>query len=391
MSSSVAFENLRELRETLVYLRIDTVARETGIAVERLRAIELGANATVYEAEHLAALYGVDFDALYDTPIRVSATDCVGALPSLEEFREQDDLVRVKILRAASAAQDVVKLRRLLGQPVIPLPVLPTPLASDTPHRQGASLAHALRAHLGLGVEPIASVRDLVAERLPGVAVLYADLGAGSLAGLGFADENRGPAIVLNLFGKNAHPSVRRFSLCHELCHLIADWNRREALVSISGFYSENALEREQRANAFAVRFLCPEAVVHKLAKSDPLDAARTLIVEYGLSWGAARLYLRNEADILLDQTPPSAFSAVNMPDPQREAAECAKGMDDAFPLREVPFARRGVLAQLVVQAWGAGMLSRDAAAGLLAVPASAALIRVANYFDVDVPTAATA
>lgn len=372
------FADLRELRERLMGFRLDTVATLTGIAPTRLEAIEGGEAASVLELELLADAYGVDSDLLWDDPIVVPAGHGAYALASLEEFRELGDMTRARVVRAANAARVLVFLRRRLHIDPLALPRLPTSDPRDEPYRQGAILAQALRTQLGLGVGAIASLRDLVATKLSGVAVLGADLGRLGPAGLGFADASRGPTVVLNLRGKNENAAVRRFSLAHELCHLFADWNHVEPLVSISGYMSETGLAREQRANGFAVRFLCPESVIHRLRAIREDDAVRFLMDEYKLPYRAARLYLRNEAGIHLPEVGPGA-----LPDPSLEALETLPAVHD-FPLPEVPFERRGPLAEFAVRAWCRGVIPRDACARYLGVTPGAAIERVADFFDED-------
>lgn len=377
--------NLRELRDGMARLRVETVAFQAGLTVERLREIERDDDGTVFEFERLAAVYGLDVETLWQSPIRLGASDGVNVLTSLEEFRDLDDLGRARILRAAASARDLVTMRTMLGEHSVELPRLGEPAVTEEPYRQGASLALALRAKLGLDVRPIESVRDFVADHFPAVSVLYADLTRRGPAGLGFADPHRGPAIVLNTVGKNEHPSVRRFSLCHELCHLLVDWNRSDPMASISGFFQENALDRERRANGFAVRLLCPESVVHGLRHAPLIDAVRVLIGEYGLHYQAARLSLRKDAGIDLPPVAPIELRAVVEPNAQLAQRESPNG-HEGFPLERVARERRGDFAQTVMRAWRDEKISRDAAARYLGVTPTEPIERVADYFDIDLP-----
>lgn len=365
--------------------RLETVAELTRLGAARLRAIEAGEEPSVHELEVLAEAYGLDSDVLWDEPIVIPAQQVAAALASQAEFRDLGDLTRARLIRAARAARDLVRLREMLKLEPAPLPVLPSRDPRDAPYEQGAKLAHALRTRLNLGAGPIPSVRDVLANLLPGVSVLMADLGRDGPAGLAFAYESHGPTIVLNLRGKNENPSVRRFSLAHELCHLFADWDRAEPLATISGYLSETGLDREQRANGFAVRFLCPESVVHRLRNVRDEDAVRVLIDEYKLHYRAARLYLRNEANVHLPEVAPTA-----LPDHALEAAETWPAVLD-FPLEEAPFERRGLLADLAVRAWCAGLVSRDACAALLGVTPAEEIERVADFFGIELTEAALA
>jgi Zn-dependent peptidase ImmA (M78 family) len=386
--NDTVYNDLRAMRDGLTRLREGTVAAEAGLSLQRLREIERGGEPSVYELEQLAAVYGVDVESLFDEPIRLPHGDGVNLLASLDEFRDLDDVRRVRVLRAASAARELVQVRRRLGEAAIDLPRLPVPDPALSPYRQGAELAQALRRELNLGVGAIPSARDFVQDRLPSVSVLYADLTREGAAGLGFADAHRGPSVVLNTRGKNEHPAVRRFSLCHELCHLLADWNRTDPLATISGFLSDAALGREQRANGFAIRLLCPESVVRDLSPYRDEDAARVLMTQYGLHYQAARLTLLKDADIHLPPRLPRALEALAEPDAAMGRQEAPRGHEN-FPVDGVPAERRGVLAQTVMRAWAAGVVTRDAAARFLAVTPDTPIERVADYFAVDLPAEA--
>lgn len=170
------FKDLRDLREHLANLRAVTVAELRQIPRGRLNDIEEGAPPSILEIERLAAVYGIDADALWDEPIHLGDADAIGVLTSQDEFRQVSDMTRAKMLRAASAARDLVTLHQLVGDGIEPVPKLPAFNPILTPYQQGAELAHSLRRSLGLGVAPIPSLRDLVAQKLPSIAVLYSDL-----------------------------------------------------------------------------------------------------------------------------------------------------------------------------------------------------------------------
>jgi Zn-dependent peptidase ImmA (M78 family) len=379
------YTGLRELRERLFGFRLDTVADLARLSSSRLREIEAGEDPSVDELETLAEAYGLDADLLWEEPIVIPRTHMASALASQSEFRELGDMTRARLIRASRAAQDLVRLRTMLGEKSEPLPVLTRLDPRDPPYKQGAMLAHELRAKLSLGAGPIRSMRDLLTMMLPGVAVLLSDLGGDGPAGLAFAYESHGPTIVLNLRGKNENPSVRRFSLAHEICHLFADWDRSEPLATISGYLSDTGLDREQRANGFAVRFLCPETVGYRLKGTRDEDAVRVLVDEYKLHYRAAQLYLRNEANIHLPEKGPTV-----LPDHELESLETWPAVRD-FPLDDVPYERRGPLADLAVRAWCAGRISRDACASFLGVTPVAEIERVADFLGIELTAAALA
>lgn len=386
--SELEFEDIESLRKDLVGIHLAGAAEASGIAIERLRAIESGDEPSVFELEQLARAYGVDVDALFDAPIRIDASDGVGLLLSMSEYRDDlNDWTRARVIRAANAARDVNRLRSLVGAAAAPLLDVPSPDQNKTPYQQGADAATFVRRALSLGTDPIPSTRDLVATRFPSVSVLYARLGQSSLAGLGFADFHRGPSIVLNLQGKGVNPAVRRFSLAHELCHLLLDWNRAEPLASVSGFLGEDesALVREQRANAFATRLICPEVVVRKLGAVADDSAAIELCGRYGLHYGAARLYLRNTTSIQLPTQPRPELRALLSSDAWR-AAEAPPSLD-GFPIPDVADERRGVLARDAALAYSTGRISRERFASFLGVSTGHDLESVLGYFGLDAPS----
>ncbi len=381
------YNTLKDVREKLAALSVATAAAEARMTVARLHAIERGDAASVVELEHLAPVYGLQSEDLMDDPIQVRDNDGISVLTSVTEFRDVTELTRARIIKAANAARDLVSLRKLTGDQgqgrAVPSLVPPAQLE---PFQEGAWLAGRLRTLLQLGTQAIPSMRDFMGQFFPDVGVLYADLGPDGPAGLGFADDVRGPAVVLNLRGKNENALVRRFSLAHELCHLVADWNRTTPLASVSGFLGENVRPMEQRANAFAVRLLCPEAVVRLLDRGRDVDAARVLMEEHGLHYGAARLYLENETTHRLPVArPPFELQGVVAPHPRWEEAERPRGVED-FPVAGVVYERRGVLAHAASTAYARGLIPRDAFARFLGVTPADALENVLGLFGLDPP-----
>jgi Zn-dependent peptidase ImmA (M78 family) len=379
------FPGLAAVRQRLAKLSIATAASEAGLETERLRAIEEGDAPTVDELERIGDAYGVDADALSDDNLKLGADDGVLVLTRLDEFAEVSEHTRVRMLRAANAARDLITLRRTLGDDVSAVRFSPQTRGA-APYMEGADLAQQLRKRLDLGVAPVSSMRDLLIEQLPWIGLLHARLGSVKApAGLSFVDARRGPTIVINVEGKNANPLARRFSLAHELCHVLADAQQGMPVASISGFLSETGLAREQRANGFAVRLLCPETVVQRLSQFREEDAARVLIKEYGLPYAAARLYLQNEAGARLPPNPPDVLRAILEPGADVVAAESPRGVAD-FPLPETPLERRGQLAHAASRAYATGHLARDAFARLLGTTPAAAVESVLGYFEIEAP-----
>jgi Zn-dependent peptidase ImmA (M78 family) len=83
------------------------------------------------------------------------------------------------------------------------------------------------------------------------------------IGGVAIARHDRSPLILLNtLDPRNRYPSGRRFSLAHELCHLLYDRRAGAELALISGPWAP--IELEKRAKAFAAMLLMPDALVER-------------------------------------------------------------------------------------------------------------------------------
>ncbi|WP_428265766.1 ImmA/IrrE family metallo-endopeptidase [Haliangium sp.] len=379
-------QNLKDVRERLLGYKLSSVARLTSLSLERLQAIEAGDEPDFYELSLLARVYGIDIEKLVEQPIHLAPGDGIELLTSMDEFKEIDDVTRARVVAAANAARDLVTLfelkhgesprvRFLQERPRLSLDQREK---NALPHQQGTALARQLRQQYSLSTNPIASMRDFVRDAFPDLFVLYAALGPHGPAGLGFADPLRGPVIVLNTQGKNENPCVRRFSLAHELCHLLIDWNGRESLASISGYFNERGLDRERRANAFAVRFLCPPSVLQRLSDPTGTDGRRAR-AKYGLPYAAWRKYLRNERSIELPRSPERGVAA------SWSRAEEPDNVAN-FPLEEVPTERRNSIAELAAELYSDGRIGRDEFADMMGVTPAEEVERVLDFFALDWP-----
>lgn len=390
------FANLGEVREKLVAMSHDFVARSTGIPATRLTAIETDAVPTLNEVDRLAQLYGVDAEILEELPIRLEPGDAIACLARAPEYREIGDVIRSRIIGAANAARDLVMLERLAGyeQPRWEQLNASAPRFKKNrdrdkpPFRQGARLASQLRKHLGIGDEPIASMRGFVERHFASIVVLYARLGTHGPAGLAFVDRVRGPTIVLNHEGKNTNACVRRVSLAHELCHVLVDWSRQEPMATISGYLKDETFETEQRANAFAIRLLCPEPALFvdtDAAGSADRDAAIRRLSGYGLPYTALRLYLKNNLNDDVLGPGPSSHDLAKLNYSRWIAAEEESDLD-RFPLTEVPLERRTAVARLAAETFCRGLLTRAAFARYLGVSPLCEVEKVVDFYGLDAP-----
>lgn len=381
---------IRQIRENLIGYQLASAARYAGISIERLNEIENGAEPSFYEMEELARVYGIDSETLDQAEIDLKAGDSVRVLASQEEFKDLDDAIRLRVVEAANAAKDLATLRTIIGAQV-PGSVIhaksPVTIMPSEPWDEGAEIARVLRTKLALGTGPVTSMRDLLSNCFPEVSLLYARLGREGPAGITFADRLRGLCIVINLDGKNTNPCVRRFSIAHELCHILHDWNRTEPLAVVSGYRTEVSLGREQRANSFAVRFLCPESSLMSLQGCPDLDLVRNLTEQFGIHYGAARLYILNILQRVLPVQPPPELRDFSV-HPRWASAEEPIGIE-GFPLSAAPPQRRTLIAQLSSRLYSQGQIGRDRFAEFLGVTPAEEVELVLDFLGLDLPIAA--
>gem|GEM_PF-1493746 len=378
------FANLGELRERQFRFSLDFVSRRTGIEPTRLVSLETGEAPSVWEAEALGELYALDADQVAEEPIKLASADSLTLLPLQKEFVDVSPDTRARILSACRAARDATSLKG--GSGLVALNQRPRSSHSrgKVPFQQGNQYAIDLRRTLGLGRDPIMSMRDLLHRHFPEITVLHANLGLDGVAGIALADRIRGPAIVLNLVGKNENPFVRRFSLAHELAHLLFHRDRMQPFGSLSGFKYDANLAIEQEANGFAIRFLCPESELRTLAKLDAHGAVRELGKKWGVSRDAAHLYLKKNTSLevpSIDQMPSPSMSVLDV------WSEAERVPGTIFPLVDVPSERRTDVADYAGKAYSEGRISRDAFARLLGVTPEHDLERVLDYLSLDAPS----
>lgn len=126
------------------------------------------------------------------------------------------------------------------------------------------------------------------------------------LRAVAFVGSEHAPSIVLNSSHRSAGSArARRFTLAHELCHLLHDRSQGARLAMASGPWAPKAIE--QRANAFAAWLLMPpeslnSAIAYAGSSIDSpesvssvagrLDVSKTTLVEHLYNLG----YIHEEA-----------------------------------------------------------------------------------------------
>lgn len=127
------------------------------------------------------------------------------------------------------------------------------------PWQQGYELAEDLLHEIGSLEGPAVDIEGLLATWE--VQVSSTDLADEQLRAVAFVSRSHSPSIVLNTgYRWGTSTRARRFTLAHELCHLLHDRTRGSRLAIASGPWAPKAIE--QRANAFAAWLLMPPDLV---------------------------------------------------------------------------------------------------------------------------------
>jgi Zn-dependent peptidase ImmA (M78 family) len=137
----------------------------------------------------------------------------------------------------------------------------------ELPWRQGYRLAESFREELSLGYAMPVDLERLFGSL--GIAIREVALEDRFVRAVAIAGENLQPTVALN---SNQYQSRfrRRFTLAHELCHLLYDRSHGVRLALTSGPWAP--LDLEKRANAFAAMLLMPPDLITSTARSLNLD-----------------------------------------------------------------------------------------------------------------------
>lgn len=167
-----------------------------------------------------------------------------------------------KLLTSRSGVSEPSELAALVGTDV------GAPLGA--PFEQGYDLAEELLDTLSMpGSETHVDIRSLL-ERL-GIVCIEQALKTSTIRGVAIAGEGYTPTILINKTSDyNSTEAGKRFTLAHELCHVLYDRVRARRIAHVSGPWTSPGVEK--RANAFAAMFLMPRALLRRLAATGQWD-----------------------------------------------------------------------------------------------------------------------
>lgn len=167
----------------------------------------------------------------------------------------------------------------------------------SAPYEEGYELAEELIDQLRLPEGAVfVDIRSILKDL--GVRIDEAELQTDSIRGVAIAGEEYFPSILINNTSRfNRTEAGRRFTLAHELFHILYDRVRAKAVTHTSGPWASPGIEK--RANAFSAMLLMPRYLVRRLAGCADIDriseAAQSMRV--GISALIEHLYNLNMID----------------------------------------------------------------------------------------------
>lgn len=160
------------------------------------------------------------------------------------------------------------------------------------PHDEGYRLAGDCREELGIAADQIFVDVDSVLSSL-GVSIQDDVFETTAIRGVAVAGSGFSPAVLVNkasFYNKNL--AGRRFTLAHELCHILYDRTRAKKLSHLSGPWA--SARTEKRANAFAAMFLAPPSAIRQSLTELSIEAVHELATKVGMGISALVEHLYN-------------------------------------------------------------------------------------------------
>jgi Zn-dependent peptidase ImmA (M78 family) len=172
------------------------------------------------------------------------------------------------------------------------------PAPHERPWQEGRELAEQFLEAMSVpnGEDERVDVESLL-TRL-GIRIEEIDLRDRGIRAVAIAGPKHEPTILVNRGHQtNRYPTGRRFTLAHELCHILHDGSHNESLAMASGPWAPSQVE--QRANAFAAMLLMPPSLIQRAVRSrrlrlDTVEGIVELTQVLHASFTATVRHLRN-------------------------------------------------------------------------------------------------
>ena len=377
---NAAGNSIRRQRESLG-LEIDQIANYADIGSTDMQSIEESSGrgrVTVRELELVAFMLGLDEAQIAYQGVPAD-TAIAARLKSMGSSSENMKMSPASVLTFTEAASVIRMQHRLMES----LGLSSSQRANFNPDgyygnsgtpawKVGQELSNDARMILGIGNQPIGSMRELVEDVLC-IPVVRAEIPQTVIAGatISVADGDKTyRGMVLNLNGDHRNPLVTRATMAHEMAHLLYDPDEYLNEVTVDTYDGlardpTSALDLanenqyvEQRANSFAINFLAPVEKVRDISMPpfSRQDVSR-VVSKYGISVTAASYHVVN-----------ASYQRVNAPrDVPYDNGDAWRGAEDFtadyFPIQSTRYTRRGRFARLVVRAWKTGAISTETAA----------------------------
>lgn len=168
--------------------------------------------------------------------------------------------------------------------------------------QQGKSAALQVRAHLGLGTEPVLDLVGLIEDL--GVPVEFASTFPKGMHGVTSWTRTRDGWVATITVNANDYWTVQRFSLAHEFCHVLHQDRPQDLTTEYDETPRIASDPTEARAEAFASHLLAPRAGLGPhwqragLAQQSEASAVAHVMWHWGLSREASCYALEDTATV---------------------------------------------------------------------------------------------
>ena len=246
--------------------RITAADRVDGLSPSAMSRIESGRRRVAsHELAELADVLGVSVNDLLGTRKRSAALVLATRVTQVSPAHYRMVAGRARqVLEADDLLSRIVPAGAPLSMPAIPHDDVA--VTKDG----GRELAKRARVALGLGHGPIGDLTAIIEEHI-GAHVLVEPLPQGVHGFCAMCLSAGGlPAAAVIIVNGDDVSGRQRFTLAHELCHLLAG---DPVEVEVLSSQTEKS-PAEHRADAFAVAFLAPEEGVRRAVGNQPFDEA---------------------------------------------------------------------------------------------------------------------